>query len=272
MAHIRRDWYLRDPPVERRGRAAPLGGTAPARPVRPRPGSRGWRVVPAASTPTWQTMGAMVAGAVLGLALLGTVVYGALAGGESNGVAGEQVRRPGVIGVGAAPTATTATPPAGESATPPATGDAAIDRVLRDAEQEGRLTPEQAAAISRAIAGEPPFEDVRRLSDADVQRLADATGLPPEQLAPVLAQLVATGRIAVPASPGQAVAGVSALRPAAAATGPAGASSGSAGASNATSATSKVTAAGATGSSDQAYGLPASGSSADGTSAGTAWK
>jgi hypothetical protein len=210
MAHIRRDWYEYAPPTERRGRIAAglLPVVAPPRP----PGQRVRTVFPGPGPSTWQTMGAMVAGAVLGLALLGAIVLGSAAGGGGEAVEGETIRRAGVLGVGA-PTQSTTVPAQDEAAAPPTTGDPSLDRVLQQAEREGRLTPEQVAAISRAISGQPIFEDVRRLSDADVQRLADATGLPPEQLAPVLAQLVATGYIAMPSRP-PAVAGAPTQPPA----------------------------------------------------------
>jgi hypothetical protein len=228
MARIRPDWYLFAPPHERRGALGTPGSPVSGSPHRWRPPA----LVRRPGTPTRQRVGAMVAGSVLGLALLGVVVFAALAGSGGETVAGAQARRPGVLGAGAggagqASPATVATPatPAGSgpadaranAGTSPATGDPEIDRVLAQAEREGRLTPEQVAAISRAISGEPIFEDVRRLTDADVQRLVDATGLPPEELAPILSRLVATGRIAMPARPPQAVAGAAVRRDGAAA-------------------------------------------------------
>jgi len=149
-----------------------------------------------------QTMGAMVAGSVLGLALLGALILGTAA---DETVAGVSARRAGVAGVD---TPTGSSPPTAEEAdaSRPTTGDPELDRVLQQAEREGRLTPEQVAAITRAISGQPSFEDVRRLSEADIQRLSDATGLSPEELAPILAELVATGRIVMPVRPPQAVA------------------------------------------------------------------
>jgi hypothetical protein len=221
MARIRRDWYEFAPPSDRQGGAAVV--SAPPMP----PPAPFRRRLPAvfrpARAPVWQTMGAMVAGSVLGLALLGAVIIGAAArwsGAET--VAGEQARRAAALGAGAPGTGQSAsfaraTPTSDDTApaVPQTSGDPAFDRILQEAEREGRLTPEQVAAISRAISGEPTFEDIRRLTEADIQRLADATGLGPEQLAPVLAQLVATGRIAMPAGLPQAVADVPVPRPAA---------------------------------------------------------
>jgi hypothetical protein len=254
MAHIRRDWYRHDPPMERRS-GAPVALLPAARTPRPL-GRRPRAVFPRPGAPTWQTIGAIVAGSVLGLALLGAVVYGTVVGGGET-VAGQQTRRGGidVAPTGAIPTPPPAPAQPGSSrpqadtrqpapGTQPTAGGPAIDRALREAEQEGRLTPEQVAAISRAISGEPIFEDVRRLTEVDIERLADATGLPPEQLAPVLARLVATGRVVMPARPPQAVAGSRTPRPAAG------------GADRPEDAASDEAVAGATAARDQAGGSP----------------
>lgn len=167
---------------------------------------RSWLPGGSAGVPAWQTMGAMVAGSVLALALMGALIFGAVAAPDEGVVAGEQARQTlpgapsGALGQGSTTT----------------TRDPMIERALQQAQREGRLTPEQVAALSRALAGQPTFEDVRRLTAEDIQRLSDATGLSPAELAPVLARLVGTGRIVLPVSPPQAVAGATAQRPAAA--------------------------------------------------------
>ena len=213
MARIRSDWYRQPTPAEQPARAATTTTTTTTmRVARGATVRRSW--LPAGA-PTWQTMGAMVAGSVLALALVGSLIFGAVAAPDQGVVAGEQTRRG--VPVGAA--TDLGVPP---NVKPNASGavttrDPAIDLALQQAQREGRLTPEQVAALSRAIAGQPTFEDVRRLTQEDIQRLSDATGLTPAQLAPVLARLVATGRIVLPAAPPQAVAGVTAQRPAPAA-------------------------------------------------------
>jgi hypothetical protein len=218
VAKIRSDWYRQ--PTPREQSVAPAVGTTTTtttRVARQATVQRSWLPGTLGRTPTWQTMGAMVAGSVLALALVGSLFFGAVAAPDQGVVAGEQVRRNAPVGAAAG------TPSAGSNigGAPAgaarqgvvASGDPAIDRALQQAQSDGRLTQEQVAALSRAIAGQPTFEDVRRLTDEDIRRLADATGLSPEQLVPVLARLVATGRIALPVAPAQAVAGVTARQP-----------------------------------------------------------
>jgi hypothetical protein len=221
VAKIRSDWYRQ--PTPRDAPAAPVSSTTTTtttRVARQATVKRSWLPGVAAGTPTWQTMGAMVAGSVLALALVGSLFFGAVAAPDQGVVAGEQARRSAPVGAAAGTTSggSTVGGVTADAARPGAvaTGDPAIDRALQQAQREGRLTPEQVAALSRSIAGEPTFEDVRRLTDEDIRRLADATGLSTEQLAPVLARLVATGRIVLPVAPPQAVAGVTARRPIAA--------------------------------------------------------
>jgi hypothetical protein len=205
MPRIRTDWYRQPTPAEAPPAApATTTTTTTTRVATKAAVHRSWLPGVAAGTPAWQTMGAMVAGSVLALALVGGLVFGAVAAPDQGVVAGEQARRD--LPVGAAGTS-------GQTST---ARDPLLDQALRQAQREGRLTPEQVAALSRALAGQPTFEDVRRLTEEDIQRLSDATGLTPAELAPVLARLVATGRIVLPASPPQAVAGATAQRPVAA--------------------------------------------------------
>ena len=204
MPRIRSDWYRQPTPAETpRATNTTTTTTTTTRMAAPTTVRRSW-LPGAAGAPAWQTAGAMVAGSVLALGLFGALVFGALAAPEQAVVAGDQARRGAPAG-----TTSSAAGTAGQNA---ATVDPAIDRALQQAQREGRLTPEQVAALSRAMAGQPTFEDVRRLTEEDIQRLSDATGLTPTQLAPVLSRLVATGRIALPAAPPQAVAGVTAQR------------------------------------------------------------
>jgi hypothetical protein len=209
VPRIRSDWYRQPTPTEAPVTAvtATTTRTTTTRVAGPAAVRRSWLPGVGAGTPTWQTMGAMVAGSVLALALVGSLIFGAVAAPDQGVVAGDQARRSAPVG------STEGSAAAANGAT---TRDPLIDQALQQAQREGRLTPEQVAALSRAMAGQPTFDDVRRLTDEDIQRLSDATGLTPAQLAPVLARLVATGRIALPAAPPQAVAGVTAQRPSAA--------------------------------------------------------
>jgi hypothetical protein len=208
MPRIRSDWYRQPTPAETPPPTkTTTTTTTTTRLAGPTTVRRGW-LPGVAGTPAWQTMGAMVAGSVLALALVGALIFGALAAPDQAVVAGDQARRSLPVGATSSAAGT-----AGQNAT---AVDPAIDRALQQAQREGRLTPEQVAALSRAMAGQPTFDDVRRLTEEDIQRLSDATGLTPAQLAPVLSRLVATGRIVLPAAPPQAVAGVTAQRSSAA--------------------------------------------------------
>jgi hypothetical protein len=202
VPRIRSDWYRQPTPSEREAAPATTTTTTTTRVTRPA-AARSSLPPALGGPPTWQTMGAMVAGSVLALALVGSLIFGAVADPDDGVVAGEQARRSEPVGAGAGPTGMSGLPGR----------DTSIEQALQQAQREGRLTQEQVAALSRAMAGQPTFEDVRRLTEEDIQRLSDATGLTREQLAPVLARLVATGQIVLPAAPPQAVAGVTAQRP-----------------------------------------------------------
>src|SRR5688500_2716855 len=105
MAKIRSDWYRqptpRDPP------AAPTVATTTTtttRVARQATVKQSWLPGALGGTPTWQTMGAMVAGSVLALALVGSLFFGAVAAPDQGVVAGEQMRRSAPVGAAAGTT------------------------------------------------------------------------------------------------------------------------------------------------------------------------